>query len=149
MMPLQFVTHSVSSVTYLLICSACCGCSRHRAAAHQFCLARDGRSTLRVQQGIATGGPILSHHYRITVSIATLQMPVRPSSLILAFIFATAERALLLEAKAAWEDPGNYLANWTSTTCPCGNVSTFVYGNRPPSAWNGVSACTGGQVAYL
>ncbi len=93
--------------------------------------------------------PQVAPSYRITVSIATLQLAVGPSSLILAFMCATAERALLLEAKAAWKDPNNKLATWTSTTCPCGNVLTFEYGDGPSSAWEGVQACTGGQVTDL
>jgi hypothetical protein len=95
--------------------------------------------------------PQVAPSYRITVSITTLQLAVGPSSLILAFMCATADRALLLEAKAAWKDPYNSLADWTSTTCPCGNVSTFRIesSNIPPSAWEGVEACTGGQVTRL
>ncbi len=149
------MTHSVSSVTYLLICSACLGAGLNW---HLLWLQPPSGCSASVFAWRGMGGqrcvcnkilPQVAPSYRITVFTATLQLPVRPSSLILAFMCATADRALLLEAKAAWKDPYNVLANWISTTCPCGNVSTFNSTNNPPSAWQGVEGCEGGQMTHL
>jgi hypothetical protein len=61
---------------------------------------------------------------------------------------STAERALLLEAKASWKDPKG-MADWSTNTCPCGGVSSFNYSSKPSTAWRGVWGCERGRVTYV
>jgi hypothetical protein len=54
-----------------------------------------------------------------------------------------ADQALLLEAKAAWTQNSNLLADWSNNTCPCGSGMSRI------DTWTGVDRCADGRVTRL